>query len=95
MYARSSVTASSDRRVESVRMYVIKPTSPSSPISTPSYRRWASDMERFGEKRSLLEPSCCSLLVMKGGGGFFLRSLRSTVRTVSVAPAMASTASRA
>src|SRR5450432_244175 len=81
MYARASVTASSDRRVESVRIYVMRPTSPSSPTSTPSYRRCASDMVRLGEKRSLLDASCCSFDVMNGGGGYFLRSLRSTLAT--------------
>src|SRR3569623_1509864 len=81
MYARTSATASSERRVLSVRMYVMTPTRPSSPISTPSYRRWARPMVRLGEKRSLLDASCCSLEVMKGGGAFLRRSLRSIVAT--------------
>jgi hypothetical protein len=35
-------------------------------------------MVRLGEKRSLLEASCCSLEVMNGAGGFLRRSFRST-----------------
>src|ERR1044071_529177 len=76
-------------------MYVMRPTSPSSPTSTPSYRRCASDIVRLGEKRSLLDASCCSFDVMKGGGAYFLRSLRSTLSTRSSAPWIASTAARA
>ena len=38
-------------------------------------------MVRLGEKRSLLDASCCRREVMKGGGGFLRRSLRSTEAT--------------
>jgi len=68
IHARTSLTASSDSRVESVRMYVMRPVGPSSPSSTPSYRRWARPTVRLGEKRSLLDASCCKREVMKGGG---------------------------
>ena len=42
-------------------------------------------MVRLGEKRSLLDASCCRREVMKGGGGFLRRSLRSTAATRRVA----------
>jgi hypothetical protein len=37
----------------------------------------------LGEKRSLLDASCCSFEVMNGGGAFLRRSLRSTDDTRS------------
>ncbi len=49
-------------------MYVISPTWPSG-VSTPSYRRWATDMVRLGLKLSLRLASCCSVDVVKGGAG--------------------------
>ena len=54
--------------VESVRMYVIRPTCPSG-VSAPSYRRWATDIVRLGLKPSLRLASCWSVLVVNGGAG--------------------------
>ncbi len=88
---RASTSASSDTRVESVRMYVMRPTGPSSPSSSPSYSRWASAMVRLAEKRSLRAASCCSFDVMNGGCGRLRRSLRSTCVTWAV-PARSSAA---
>ena len=55
--------------VESVRMYVIRPTWPSG-VSAPSYRRWAIDIVRFGLKPSLRLASCWSVEVVNGGAGW-------------------------
>src|SRR6059036_1062535 len=46
MNSRAWVIALSATRTESVRMYVISPTGPSSPISTPSYSRCADRAAR-------------------------------------------------
>src|SRR2546430_12328366 len=73
--------ASGAPRVESVRMYVISPTEPSSPSSTPSYRRCAIIIVRFTLKRSLREESCCNLLVVNGAAALRRRSFLSTDRT--------------
>src|SRR5439155_82640 len=54
---------------------------PSSPSSTPSYRRCAIIMVRLTLKRSLREESCCNLLVVNGGAAFRRRSFFSTLRT--------------
>src|SRR5688572_22053205 len=52
-------------------------------------------MVRFGEKRNLLDASCCNFEVMNGGGAFLRRSLRSISLTVSGDDCSASTTSRA
>ena len=71
---RSSITRAAsaiawlESATESVRIYVIRPTWPSS-VSTPSYRRCAALMVRFGEKPSLRLASCCRLDVVNGGAG--------------------------
>ena len=64
MYSRSDCTASGEIRVESVRMYVMRPTVPSSlPRSTPSYRPCATCIVRLAPKPSRFTASCWSLLV--------------------------------
>ena len=40
-----------------------------SPVSTPSYRRWATDIVRLGLKPSLRLASCWSVLVVNGAAG--------------------------
>ncbi len=65
----------------------MRPIGPSSPSSTPSYKRCASAIVRFAEKRSLCAASCCKLLVMNGAGGFLRRSFFSTRGHDSQAPA--------
>ena len=57
---------------------------PSSPSSTPSYRRCAIIMARFTLKRSLREASCWNLLVVNGAAGLRRRSRFSTERTAPV-----------
>ena len=52
--------ASSDRFVESVRMYVMNPF---------SYSFWAVLIVWRAELLSFLDASCCSVLVVKGGFG--------------------------
>ena len=74
---------------ESVRMYVIRPTWPSG-SAMPSYSDCATLMVRRAPKLSLREASCCSVLVVKGGGAFFFCWLRVTLLTVKVAPRSAS-----
>ena len=92
--SRASTIASGDTRVESVRIYVIRPTVPSVPISTPSYKRCATPIVRRTLKSNRLEASCCSLLVVYGACGFRRRSFFSTPRTVHVAlPSCAITSS--
>ena len=82
MYSRASTIASGETRVESVLIYVISPTVPSSPISTPSYNRCATPIVRRTLKPSRLDASCCSLLVIYGAVGFARRSFFSTPRTL-------------
>src|ERR1035438_535932 len=67
----------------------MSPTVPSSPRSTPSYRRWAIIMARFTLKRSLREASCWNLLVVNGAAGLRRRSRLSTERTLQSAPSAA------
>ena len=62
-------------------MYVIRPTGPSSPISTPSYSCWAMRIVTAAEKPSCFAASCCSVLVRNGGGAGRRRSPFSTVVT--------------
>ena len=57
-FAASS--ASEERLVESVLIYVISPF---------SYNFCATTIVLFGEKLNLLEASCCKVLVVKGGAG--------------------------
>src|SRR6202158_5245691 len=59
----------------------MRPIEPSSPSSTPSYKRWAIIIVRFTLKRSLRDESCCNLLVVKGGAALRRRSFLSTERT--------------
>ncbi len=54
--------------VESVRMYVMRPTWPSG-VSAPSYRRWAMDIVRLGLKPSFRLASCWRVEVVNGGAG--------------------------
>src|ERR1051326_1679667 len=91
MYSRTEATASSLRRVESVLMYVIRPTEPSAPTSIPSYSFWASFIVREAEILNLREASCCRVLVMNGGRGFLLISRFCTLRIEKVSFLMAST----
>ena len=63
----------------------MRPTEPSSPISTPSYKRCAIIIVRFTLKRSLRDESCCSLLVVNGGAALRRRSFFSTERTIQSA----------
>ena len=72
MSSLAPFTYTSDRRVLSVRIYVIKPSCPF-PTSTPSYNRCAIDIVRFAEKESFVEASCCSVLVINGGRASRLR----------------------
>src|SRR5256885_14027712 len=69
MNSRAWSTAESATRTESVRMYVINPTGPSSPTSTPSYSCCAIRIVIAAEKPSCFAASCCSVLVRNGGGG--------------------------
>ena len=62
---------------------MIKPTGPSPPISTPSYRLCATDIVRFTLKPTLRNASCCNLDVVNGGTGLRLRSLRCTDLTTT------------
>ena len=59
----------------------MRPTEPSSPSSTPSYKRWAIIITRFTLKRSLRDASCWSLLVVNGGAALRRRSFFSMSRT--------------
>src|SRR5256885_254571 len=68
MNSRAWSTAESATRTESVRMYVINPTGPSSPTSTPSYSCCAIRIVIAAEKPSCFAASCCSVLVRNGGG---------------------------
>src|SRR5881409_3773682 len=74
--------AESATRTESVRMYVISPTGPSSPISMPSYSCWAIRIVTAAEKPSCFAASCCSVLVRNGGGAGRRRSPFSTAVTL-------------
>src|SRR5260370_12107330 len=77
-------------RVESVRMYVIRPVEPSS-RSTPSYSCWAMRMVVRGRKRRRLDASCCSVDVMYGRYELLVRRFFSTPSTRYVAPSSART----
>ncbi len=55
-----SLIASSDRFVESVRMYVMRPS---------SYSFWAIRIVVFTENPSLFPASCCRVEVVNGGAG--------------------------
>src|SRR3954471_7231610 len=57
----------------------------SPPMSTPSYRRWATRMVWAGAKPSLREASCWRVEVVKGGCGRRLAGLASTAETRKVA----------
>ncbi len=61
----------------------------------PSYSDCATLMVRRAPKLSLRDASCCSVLVVKGGGAFFFCWLRVTLLTVKVAPRSASSCWRA
>src|SRR3954462_401303 len=63
-------------------MYVIRATWPSSPSSTPSYRRWESVIVFLAVNPSLFAASCCSFEVMNGAGALRRRSFLSTLATV-------------
>ena len=63
-------------------MYVMRPTAPSPGSSMPSYNCCAIIIVFLTGNRA----ACCSLLVMKGGTAFFLRSFVATDATVHVAP---------
>jgi hypothetical protein len=65
--------------VESVRMYVMRPTWPSPGTFTPSYSDCAVRIVRRVEKPSCCAASICSDEVMNGPGG------REVVRLVSIA----------
>ena len=73
-------------RTESVRMYVMRPTAPSSPRSTPSYSCWATVIVFLAENPSLRPASCWSVEVMNGGAGLRRRSPRVTDRTTNGRP---------
>ncbi len=83
--------ACSETRVESVRMYVIRPTAPSPGSSMPSYNCCAIIIVFLTGNRA----ACWSLLVMNGGTALFFRSFVVTDADNPVAPALrsASTAS--
>src|SRR5438093_230860 len=81
MKSRAWSTAESATRTESVRMYVISPTGPSAPTSTPSYSCCAIRIVIAAEKPSCFAASCCSVLVRNGGGAGRRRSPFSTVVT--------------
>src|SRR5436309_3376102 len=81
MKSRAWSTAESATRTESVRMYVISPTGPSAPTSTPSYSCCAIRILIAAEKPSCFAASCCSVLVRNGGGAGRRRSPFSTVVT--------------
>src|SRR6266550_299333 len=83
MYSRACLIAASETRTESVRMYVIRPTEPRSPNSTPSYSFWAARIVRPAENPSCLAASCCIVLVVKGAGALRRRSPRSTAVTTN------------
>src|SRR2546422_126727 len=74
MKSRAWSTAESATRTESVRMYVISPTGPSAPTSTPSYSCCAIRIVIAAEKPSCFAASCCSVLVRNGGGAGGRRS---------------------
>src|SRR3989475_12932670 len=76
MKSRAWSTAESATRTESVRMYVISPTGPSAPTSTPSYSCCAIRIVIAAEKPSCFAASCCSVLVRNGGGGIGRASCR-------------------
>ena len=50
-------------------------------MSTPSYRVWAARMVRVAVNPSRRLASCCSVEVMKGGAGTFLRLPRVSLVT--------------
>ena len=70
----AAALASSDILVESVLIYVIRPTVPLSAIFTPSYKVCATDIVFFNENPNFLEASCCIVLVVNGGAGFLFFS---------------------
>ncbi len=72
-----------EKFTESVRMYEMRPTVPSSPIATPSYSFCATCMVLQVVKPSLREASCCRVEVVNGGAGRRLRSLLATSVTCS------------
>jgi hypothetical protein len=69
-------------------MYVMSPTDPSAPSSTPSYSCWASRIVRDGEKPRRFAASCCNVEVVNGAGGALLRSRRFTSVTTKGRPSM-------
>ncbi len=64
IHALTRPSASSDMRVESVRIYVMRPVAPSAPSSMPSYSCWATRIVLRGRKRKRLDASCCIVDVM-------------------------------
>src|SRR5690625_5840780 len=68
-------------RVESVRMYVIKPVIPPAalPRSIHSYNCWAIIIVFFALKLIDLAASCCNDDVINGFAGFLFLSLRFTL----------------
>ena len=96
MKLRAAVTASSDRRSESVLMYVIRPTVPMPLTSTPSYSCCAMDIVRLGVMPSRRLASCWSVEVMKGGEGlrcFLPRFTLCTLKGLPVTAAMTASVS--
>ena len=78
MKARASSIAPGSRCVESVRMYVMRPTWPSPGTLTPSYSDCAVRMVRWAENPSTVDAAICSDDVMNGAGGLLV------VRRVSI-----------
>jgi hypothetical protein len=95
MKSRTDAIAVVETSGESVRMYVMRPTGPSSPTSLPSYRSCAARIVRRDEKPSFLAASCCRVLVVNGAAGFFLRLRFSTLETMKGLGRTASTTARA
>ncbi len=78
MKVAASAFAVSAIRVESVRIYVIKPTVPCLPKEIPSYNCRATIIVFRVLKFNFLAASCCRLLVVNGFAGFRFRSFFST-----------------
>ena len=70
----AATLASSEILVESVLIYVIKPTEPLPVILTPSYNPCATDIVFFNVNPNFLEASCCIVLVVNGGAGVLFLS---------------------
>ena len=80
----ASALAVSDKRTESVRIYVINPTVPFLPPRLiPSYNCWAAIIVLRVLKFNCVFAACCIVEVVNGGCGLRLRSFVTTLVTLN------------